>query len=599
MDPLTAGLEVHQQLNTSKLFCECPSDIRDDKPDFTVQRILRATAGEGGATDIAAQHEQHKQKYYQYHGYHDTTCLVELDEEPVSQVNPAALRTALQVAKMLHMHLIDEIHVMRKTVVDGSNTSGFQRTMLIGLNGHITVGGKQIRIEQLCLEEDSAKIVERGKDADTYNLSRLGVPLLEITTGPDLHTPEQVKEVAAYLGMLLRSTEQVKRGLGTIRQDVNVSVPGGTRVEVKGAQDLDSLHLIVQNETLRQKALINLTKIIPRQEYALTDVSTALKTTKAGFIAKALQSGKAVGIRLSGWKEALETELEPGMRLGKELAGYAKAHGFGGLVHSAEDHSKYPFSAEELAAIRSQLHCSADDAWLFMVGEEQKLRRFFAAVLIPRLNELSVAVPKEVRKAEADGTTSYLRPMPGASRMYPETDVRTIIPDTAHIPDVELITDRAKRLEKQYKLSADLAQQLAREGLAGLFESWVAQYTKLTPTMIATLLVTKEKEIKTRHNISVDIAVLAPFVLEKLNSGELAFSSVEEVLVKFARKEPVDFAAYKPVDQGEVKLVIQQLIRDNPGASAGLLMGKVMRALNNKVDGKQVQELLKELMPRE
>jgi glutamyl-tRNA(Gln) amidotransferase subunit E len=596
---LTAGLEVHQQLDTKKLFCACPCVIRDDPAEFVVERSLRASAGESGETDIAAQHEQKKQKRYQYHGYQDTTCLVELDEEPVSRLNPQALHVALQVAKMLQLTLIDEMHVMRKTVVDGSNTSGFQRTMLVGVQGHIEVEGQQIRIEQLCLEEDSAKIMQRGTSVDVYNLSRLGIPLLEITTGPDLHSPQQVKAVAAYIGMLLRSTEAVKRGLGTIRQDVNVSVPGGNRVEIKGAQDLENLGLLVDYEAQRQKALINLALIIPKQQYLVQDLTVAFKETQAKFIAKSIQEGQvALGVKLAGWKESLATELMPGVRLGKELAGYAKAQSFGGLIHSEEDHTKYPLT-KEVSTIKQLLHCSDDDGWLLMIGEKSRLLTFYEHVLVPRLQQLSVGVPKEVRKAEIDGTNTYLRPMPGANRMYPETDVRPVSPDTAHVQLPELLTERAKRLAKQYGISSDLADQLARDGVAKYFEQWVSKYTNVNASVIANLLVSKEQEIKTRHNIIVDMITYGPVLLEKLHEGLIAVSSIEDILVKLAKQQVVDWDSYAPADETKVRATLQQLIADNPGASIGLLMGKAMRALENKVDGKQVQRLLGELMLNE
>lgn len=593
---LTAGLEVHQQLNGKKLFCSCPCIIRDDPADIMVTRTLRASAGESGKIDQAAALEQAKGKHYIYHGYSDTNCLIEFDEEPVSAMNESAINVALQVAKMLQLTVMDEVHVMRKTVVDGSNTTGFQRTALIGMNGHITVNGNRIRIEQLCLEEDSGKIIERKDNADSYNLSRLGIPLLEITTGPDLHTPTQVKEAAAYIGMLLRSTEAVKRGLGTIRQDVNVSVPNGERVEIKGVQDLDSLGTIVNNEASRQRALLNLVKIIPKQSYFYADVTAVFKNTKAGFIANAIAKGDiALAVKLTNWKENLATELMPNIRVGKELAGYAKASGFGGLIHAAEDFSKYNFQNES-KQIREMLSCSLDDAWLVMIGKQDKLIAFLDNVLLPRLEYFSVGVPKEVRKAEADGTTSYLRPMPGDARMYPETDLRVFSPDLSNITIPELLIERSARLQKQYSISKDLADQLCREGVAGTFERWVARYAKVGASTIANLLVSKEKEIQTRHNISVDILEQGPIVLEALNKGNISLTSIEDIFVKLANKEPVDFSMYKPVDDNEVRRVLQTLINENPGASAGLLMGKAMRQLGNKADGKLVQRLLTELL---
>ena len=217
---LKAGLEIHQQLNTSKLFCSCPSVLRDKAADAAVKRRLTAVAGETGEVDIAALHEKAKEITFSYELYHDTTCLVELDDEPPHPVNPEALKTALEVALLLNARPVQEIQVMRKTVIDGSNTSGFQRTALIARNGHIQTSSGKVRLATVCLEEDSAKIISQDRQHGmvTYRLDRLGIPLVEIATEPDIHTPEQAKEVAEYLGMVLRSTGKVKRGLGTIRQ---------------------------------------------------------------------------------------------------------------------------------------------------------------------------------------------------------------------------------------------------------------------------------------------------------------------------------------------------------------------------------------------
>lgn len=260
---LKVGLEIHQQLDTGKLFCSCPSEIRDDAPDKTIKRVLRASAGETGDVDIAARAEMEKQKYFVFEYYEDTNCLVELDEEPPHPINTVALAIVLQIARMVDADVVDEVHIMRKTVVDGSNVSGFQRTALVARNGNMDVefddGNKsRIAVDTLCLEEDAARIINKEKDFDTYRLDRLGIPLIELATGPDMHTPQQVKEVAAYIGMLLRSTGKVKRGLGTIRQDVNVSIIDGARAEIKGVQDLRLLDKVVELEVVRQMNMIRL-----------------------------------------------------------------------------------------------------------------------------------------------------------------------------------------------------------------------------------------------------------------------------------------------------------------------------------------------------
>src|SRR3989344_6420544 len=123
---LKCGIEIHQQLEGKKLFCACPTLVRDDAPDFTIQRRLRASAGEQGDIDVAAQEEQLKSKNFVYEGYEDSTCLVELDCEPPHALNEESLHTALQFCMLVKAPISQVIQVMRKTVVDGSNTSGFQ-----------------------------------------------------------------------------------------------------------------------------------------------------------------------------------------------------------------------------------------------------------------------------------------------------------------------------------------------------------------------------------------------------------------------------------------------------------------------------------------
>src|SRR3989344_4302824 len=227
-------VECHQQLECKKLFCSCPAIIKDDKPDFIVRRKLRASAGEKGAVDIAAKYEQKIGKEFIYNIYKDCTCLVELDDEPPHEVNKDALKIALQISMLLNARINDKIQFMRKVVIDGSNTSAFQRTALIAMDSYIETSKGRVNIPTICLEEEAAKIVEKTDVQVVYNLSRLGIPLLEIATDASIKDPEHAKEVSEKIGMILRSVDGIKRGLGTIRQDVNVSIENGTRVELKG-----------------------------------------------------------------------------------------------------------------------------------------------------------------------------------------------------------------------------------------------------------------------------------------------------------------------------------------------------------------------------
>ncbi len=262
---LKIGLEIHQRLESHKLFCNCPSVMRDDKPDIVIVRRLRAVAGEAGDVDVAAKFEMDKGLQFVYEGYSDTTCNVEFDEQPPSPLNLDALSIALQIALLLNAKPVDDVHVMRKTVVDGSNTAGFQRTALVAKDGYVETSLGRVGIGYVYLEEEAAKNVKEEETSRVWRLDRLGIPLVEIQTKPDIKTPEHAKEVAELLGMILRSTGRVKHGLGTIRQDINLSIKGGARVEVKGFQDLKSIPKIIEYEVRRQLDLINSAKKVSNE----------------------------------------------------------------------------------------------------------------------------------------------------------------------------------------------------------------------------------------------------------------------------------------------------------------------------------------------
>ncbi len=271
-----SGLEIHQQLDTKKLFCNCPSVLRQDKPNFSITRKLHAVAGEAGEIDAAAKHESQKEKSFNYEGY-DTTCLVELDEVPPYEINKEALEIALQISIMLNARILPITQIMRKTVIDGSNTSGFQRTVLIAHDGWIVTKTGRVGIQSICLEEDAARIVEKNESQTTFRLDRLGIPLIEIATSPDMKDAEQVKEVALYLGKLLRSCK-IKRGLGTIRQDVNVSIRYGNRTEIKGFQDPAMMVETVNQEIVRQ------IKLIETKQVVKSEVRNALPNGSTEFL---------------------------------------------------------------------------------------------------------------------------------------------------------------------------------------------------------------------------------------------------------------------------------------------------------------------------
>ncbi|MBR9693303.1 Glu-tRNA(Gln) amidotransferase subunit GatE [Candidatus Woesearchaeota archaeon] len=595
---LKCGLEIHQQLATGKLFCRCPSVIEEDAPDFEVVRYLRASAGETGEVDRAAAHEQVKAKRFRYYGYKDTTCLVELDEEPPHPMNDKAVVAALQLAKLVDATILDTVHVMRKTVVDGSNTSGFQRTALVAIGG--VLPESKVGVQTLCLEEDACKIVERKADEDVYNLSRLGIPLVELATDPDITTPDMAKDVAAEIGMLLRSTGACKRGLGTIRQDLNVSIKGGTRVEIKGAQDLKMLPTLTENEARRQEGLLKMKKEL--QQRGLTEIflppphdMTMLVKGVKGFVGSGISKGQAlIGIVIPRFGGLFGTELFPGYRLGTEIAGYAKVMGFGGLIHSDEKLDKYKLTKGMITAIKRKLKVQKDDAFILLLGEKTRIEECFAFLIIPRLEKLLHGVPGEVRKANADGTSTFLRPMPGAARMYPETDIPRVQTDAASVVVPKPLKEQEQNLVKKYKIQQEHAKEILREGIA--FDTYVKQFPKLNPAFIASSMLVTPKEIKKRYkkefNLELHDAELKA-ILTKVNEKAIPAEAVMELMVQVADGHEPNFSKYAAVDDKEVEKVVKAVIKADPKAPVNALMGQAMAKLRGKASGKTVMALLK------
>lgn len=610
---LRVGIEIHQQLDTNKLFCNCPTILRDDAPHFTVRRELRASAGETEEVDVAAMHETKKAKHFFYEGYNDTTCLVELDEEPPHDLNREALSIVLQVSKMLNARIVDEIEVMRKIVVNGSNTSGFQRTALVASDGTVEVDHKKIGIQTVCVEEEAAKEIEKTDDYTKYRLDRLGIPLIEIATDPDMNTPQEAKIVAEKIGMILRSTGKVKRGLGTIRQDVNVSIKDGVRIEIKGAQDLKLIPLLIENEARRQinlneiKTELNkrgFKKIIESEKntnQTIHDITGTLKNTEVAFLKKGIDEGKKVlAMKLEKFEGIIKKEVVKNQRIGFEFGTFAKQLGLGGVIHSDEDLDKYKFSNSEIEAIRKLLDVKKEDAFLMCIGSEQKIKTLFSHYIIPRANHCIESIPQEVRNANPDGTTTYMRPMPGGARMYPETDVSPIKPDTKNIILPELITEKKERIES-FGLSNDLANLIAKSGRADEFEGYVKSFPNLKPASIAETMIPKMLELKRKFNVAIE--KIGPDdlngIFSLLNEGKIAKASVETILIELTQgKEIMNIVKEKNLtllSDAELEKKIREIIKSNEGIEDKFLIGKLMSELKGKAESENIMQALKKV----
>lgn len=459
------GIEIHQQMETHKLFCDCPSLVNDEnQADVFFERKLRAVAGESGSIDAAAMYEKLKNKIYKYEACSSSSCLVEMDEEPPHPVNMHALKTALEISMMLNAKIVDNVIFMRKTVIDGSNVSGFQRTALIATDGWISTSKGHVAIETVCLEEEAAKKLEAKEEYTKYRLDRLGVALVEIATDASIQDAEHAREAASIIGMILRSTGKVKRGLGTIRQDVNVSIKGKSRVEIKGFQDLRTIPQVIENEVKRQMEL---------------------------------------------------KESKP-----------------------------------------------------------------------------------EVRKAEPDGKTTFLRPMPGAARMYPETDVLVIKITKELLSEIrlpELLDEKALRYEKEFKINGDLARELVKEEIN--FEHYTSKFNKVEPTFMATVLTAFPKELKRRYSLDPEKVTGADYeeILKHLNEGKIPKNAVIELMVDVANGKKIEVGKFEAVSDDVLKSEIKKIVDANPGVPVGGLMGDVMAKFKGKIDGKKAMDILKSL----
>ncbi len=595
------GLELHQQRAGKKLFCNCSTDLSEKKHLFEIKRKLRATAGELGTVDAAAAFEQLRDKEFQYTGYEHEACLVESDEEPPHPINEEHLQETLALATLLKLEIPDTLFVMRKIVTDGSACSGFQRTMLAGLeskDSFLETNKGKVKITQLNLEEDSCKVLKREDKITHYSLSRLGIPLWEVSTDATIKDPEHALEVAKHLGMIFRSFTGVKRGLGSIRQDINVSIKDGERIEVKGWQDLKTLPLLIQNEVLRQKNLLELKEELKKRglttinEHPL-EVTDIFKHSNSKIISSQTnQEGKVFALKLPKFAGLLKKEVCPGKTLGKELAEYAMAYGTKGMIHTDEDLTKYGL-VPEFDTTCKKLSSKPEDLVLIITEKETKAIN----AVLERAKYCLTGIPKETRVPNhLNATSSFARPLPGAGRMYPESDLYPIkitkkLLQTLELP--ELLAEKIERLAQEYDLNPDLVQEALKEGLE--LENYFKKYKKIPPHFITTLLLEKPKEIKTRFNLDSSLLKEKDFetVLELLSTNKIQKETIIDVLIELLQTEKIDLKKYEKISDKELEEGIKNILNKNKNAPFNALMGEAMKIYKGKCDSKKIIELIK------
>ena len=612
---LLVGLEIHQQLACStKLFCDCPP-IKSEVLPYHFERRLRPAQSETGGVDPAAVFEFSKGKSNKYFWSPESSCLVDADEEPPHRLSPEGLDSALLVARTLGSNCMDEVHVMRKIVIDGSNTGGFQRTAVVGLGGSIDVGGEKVGVQSVTLEEDAARILGEDSTSRHFALDRLGVPLVEVALDPVRGDPELVGRVALYLGRVLRSTGKVARGLGTIRQDLNVSLSGGKVVEVKGVQKLNLLPRVVEYERVRQSSLMSISDMLRERgiksvSCSSTDVTEGARHSGSNILReKVAEGGKVVAIAAGGLKGVLGWEPAPGFRLGKEIAEVARANSLGGIIHSDEFERQGIRQAEQ-ELLRARTGAGENDAIVLLAGPTEQVDACVPRV-VKRIKEAVSGVPAETRAATDTGETRYMRPRPGSQRMYPETDIPNVVITKRMLAELDKLVPqnwekRVSSLAKVYGLSGDMALKLYDSELDSEFESLSGEL-ELEPSVIASALVDLPPRLA-REGVPeavLGLGVVAE-VLRAVAHGQVAKEAIPEVLKEVgAANLSVDDAirslGLELADESKVTSVVESvllrnndLVREKGDTAFAQLMGEVMKDLRGRADGAAVARLLKE-----
>ena len=641
------GIEVHQQLATGKLHSRQPGDLYDVTMDTLPEewprfsRKLRAARGEGGKIDIAARFETRRNRSFEY-VQSPNSGLIELDDQPPLSHDESALDIALTTSALLNAKPVSLLQTMRKTVVDGSNTSGFQRTTLISTGGTLQTSSDPVGISVLCLEEDSARKLDtyatESGECVIYNLDRLGLPLIEIATEPDVKSPEHAKETSIALGRTLRQTRRVRRGLGSIRQDLNVSIACGDRIEIKGCQDLDWIPRIIKLEMARQLHFYRLANTLRSQlslpdlpsdrrlddektealvsekvsqalPLKLIDVTDEFTNCESKMVVNGLQKSYIMlalplpGLAGKIGAKQLDSEGSQLPRLGRELAGAAKLAGVKGVFHS-DELPAYGIESNNVENVRKALELSENDGFVLCLAPLWQAELALESVLL-RARAAWHRIPQEVRNvvikkgAPEDGTTAPMRPLPGGARMYPETDIPTQIVTPQKwqsiLDNLPMTDSQRQERMNQFDVSTDQKDQILARELDDTF----VEYQDGLPAKAWAAVLLENDEVDPR---------LSSLVLSAKEAGEITREAINDVIAHFTGQVPkiseiIDYAeqhGLKPADESALGDIIAAVVaerldfvKERGMGAIGPLMGVVMQQAG-AADGKAVSALLKQ-----
>jgi glutamyl-tRNA(Gln) amidotransferase subunit E len=558
-----SGLEVHQQLKTKeKLFCHCPAGAfqKPDEYDAELIRHMRPTLSELGEYDGTALMEFRTRKNIIYHIKNETACTYDIDDTPPFPLNREALEIALEISLLSRLKIVGEVHITRKQYLDGSIPTGFQRTAIIGVEGEIQLQNKKVRLIQLSIEEDACREVSDIGHVRVYRTDRLGMPLIETVTYPDFVNPEEVKEGADYIRFLNRSTGKVRTGIGSTRADVNVSCKGGTRVEIKGVSHNSWMPELTHNEAFRQWALLHIRELLNNvaSEPAKWKIgSKEINPSEYPFFfpiipANDPQHVKAYAVNLPGFLGILSHFTQPGQMFADELSGRLKVVACieqPNMVHA--EMIEGGMGDKNWDKIRKLLASKEEDAQLIFWGPEDDIKTALETIE-ERCKMAFAGVPNETRKSFEDGTTIFERVLPGADRMYPDTDSAPIPLEDTEIERISQnlpidIYDRIKQL-KSWNVPIDAFTYILKNNLSPLIER-LANKTEISPKFIATLLAHTLKRIEAKY------PRLPEFTYEKVFEL-LEFLTIKKIDLAIAKRMLRMLYEHPKMDPGSVLVSI-------------------------------------------
>lgn len=624
---LKSGLEVHQQLLTAnKLFCRCPTGCYSDDYDAEILRHMRPTLSELGEYDGTALMEKKTRKNIYYRIHSDTVCTYEFDDTPPFMIDDQAVDIAIELSLLLRLNMVGELHIARKQYLDGSIPTGFQRTGILGVDGWLPYKDRKIGVRQLSIEEDACREVSDVGHDRVYLTDRLGTPLVEVVTEPDMRTPQETADVCQIIRMLCRSTGKVRRGYGAAREDVNVSVRGGARVEIKGVPQISRIPHLIYNEAMRQCALLEIRRELKDRgvtpaTFAFTthDVTRLVAKTSYEPIGAALTDGLLVKcVVLKGFAGLLNHPTQEHTTFATEFSDRVRVVAcltkLPNIVHS--DTAAEWLSARDWKQLRKKTDAGLNDVLILVWGDERDTRCACDEIAI-RAREATEGIPNDTRQALKDGTNGFERVLPGADRMYPDTDLPPIEITHTRIEGIRaglppLVWDRAARY-RQMSLPKEVIEPLCMSPRADLFDRVVNELS-LGPCFVAVVLFQRLKALR-RAGLRPDrLSDQELFNVFKAHAqGQLAREGVADVIERLLNlplptgQQQSRVAALltelniRPVVDEELDAAVAKAMQQADSRRFATyddkhryLMGQLMRELIGRVDGRRLAERLEQ-----